>query len=697
MVLNAAHTVSALVRNSSINTLTNVPVTLNIVGANPSVNTVTISSIAPGTTTLVAFPALNPQIPGAQTASVTVPGDDFNGNNAATFQQSVTCDTWGRNPAVTSFTGTQVGFGAPGGIISTRYDSPVNTNLAGIRVAISNHNVNIGKSVYGVLMNSAGNIIGTTSPITLTNSTQSTIQYFPFSSPIGLSAFTTYYYGLAQTYGTVTTQYFPVATYLPTYQPLGLYYASGLTGGAPGIIAQNFGFFGIEAVFQHTVTISAPSQTINCGSTATLNALSNTNYSWSTGATTSSIVVTPTITTIYTVAATNTMTCRAAANVTLLVNPIAINIVTDPTVACAGSVINFTASGVATNYTWAVTGNTVYTDTFSDVPSANTNYTVWGQDLSTGCGAKVVYSLTVHPLPIVNVSASNPAVCVGKSVTVTASGNPLTYSWSSGPTTASAVLSPMTNQIFTVTGTSAVGCVKSKTVDVTVNTFTPGITPPSSLCVGQPAVLSATAASGIKWDNFQTFSSITVTPGITTSYTVTGTGTNGCTGTNVTTVTVNPNPTVTAIATRTSICRKESTVLTATGAVTYSWSTGSLTNTTVVTPTVAVPFNYTVTGTTAEGCSKTFVVPLKVNACTGLEEYNASIFSVYPNPVSDYLSVRTIETGILELYDPTGKQVLKQEVDPEAPAVSVAHLAAGIYSAVFRTTQGSATVKVIKE
>lgn len=51
---------------------------------------------------------------------------------------------------------------------------------------------------------------------------------------------------------------------------------------------------------------------------------------------------------------------------------------------------------------------------------------------------------------------------------------------------------------------------------------------PTLICTGQSATLSVSGASSYSWNTGSSASSITVSPLITSSYTVTGTGSNGC-------------------------------------------------------------------------------------------------------------------------------------------------------------------------
>ena len=90
---------------------------------------------------------------------------------------------------------------------------------------------------------------------------------------------------------------------------------------------------------------------------------------------------------------------------------------------------------------------------------------------------------------------------------------------------------------------------------------------------------------------------------------MTGTDANGCINTDQVLVTVNPIPTVGAGADQT-ICVDASVTLSGSGAATYTWDNG-VTNAISFAPTATT--TYTVTGTSAAGCTSTDQVVVTVN------------------------------------------------------------------------------------
>jgi len=701
---NTGHNIKALIRNSSSTTQNNINVSLNVTGANIFANTQTITSMAPGTTSTVTFPLFNPQTLGANTVSVSVPPDQNNVNNSATYAQSVTCNEWAQNPASGSYTSNSVGFGTGSGILATPFLNPVASNLAGIRGAISNNAASTGKNVYGVLLSSTGATLATTNTITI--STLSTFVTFTFATPQSLAANTTYYLGVAQTAN--ATAYYPAGTQSTTYLPPNLYYSTGLAGGALTAITQNYGYFGLEGVFINNAGINATtSSTAICtGATATLSATGVSSYTWSIpGPTSQSITVTPATNTVYTVVGTNSIGCTVSTLVAIQVSPLPVTAISTTNTVCAGNPVTFTAGG-AISYTWN-TGSTPSSTIFTDSPLVTTTYVVTGSN-NAGCTNTANVIVSVNSFSSMNAPTST-IICLGGSVTLNASGA-LSYTWNTGTSTvntSSISETPLATGIFTVSGSNNLGCIHTRTVDITVNSFTPGITSPTAICMGQQITITSTGGSGTTYtwsNNFNGFAFITVSPTITTSYTVTSIGaSNNCTGFNSTTITVNMNPTVIASPQRSVMCKGETNTLTATGASTYSWSTTSTNTSVVISPTANITYNYSVTGTNAAGCTSTAQVSVKVNGCTGLAEFTESIGQVliFPNPGSGIinLSFENIENiRSIEIRNTLGELVLLQEVTTEEFWLDLQRETNGIYFLKINTSSISSPVfKIIKQ
>jgi len=135
----------------------------------------------------------------------------------------------------------------------------------------------------------------------------------------------------------------------------------------------------------------------------------------------------------------------------------------------------------------------------------------------------------------------------------------------------------------------------------------------TSICKGASLTLTASGGNTYGWSNSSALASQTVSPTVTTTYTLTGTDGNSCTNTSSVVVTVNALPTITASATPTTICWGTTATISATGGTSYTWdnSIGIATSATVG-PTSTT--TYKVTGTNANSCVYTGSVTVNVMA-----------------------------------------------------------------------------------
>ncbi|NSW45858.1 MAG: gliding motility-associated C-terminal domain-containing protein [Bacteroidales bacterium] len=279
---------------------------------------------------------------------------------------------------------------------------------------------------------------------------------------------------------------------------------------------------------------------------------------------------------------------------------------------CQGQNTTLTASGSngsgsCTSYSWN-SGQT--TASINVSPTNTTTYTVVGY-VGTCPSHPTSVTVTVNPIPIVSISGDNN-ICVGESTTLTASGGN-SYIWSNGGNTNSIVVSPVNTTIYNVTATNTYSCTSTANYQVTVNPLpTASISGNNTSCAGISVTLTASGGDQYIWNNGNSNASITVNPSTTTSYQVTVTNTTtGCTATASHTINVNPNPTV-YIAGDTIICEGTSTTLTASGADTYSWSTGSNTNSITISPPLGTTQYYVTATNTTTGCSTVRAITVQV-------------------------------------------------------------------------------------
>ncbi|MBN8692376.1 MAG: HYR domain-containing protein [Bacteroidetes bacterium] len=146
-------------------------------------------------------------------------------------------------------------------------------------------------------------------------------------------------------------------------------------------------------------------------------------------------------------------------------------------------------------------------------------------------------------------------------------------------------------------------------------------------------------------------------------------------------VTINVTPTVTAVSSTSLICSGQTATLTANGASTYTWNTGSNNSSIVISPSVTT--SYTVSGDSS-GCVNSTVITQSVSACTGFETLVANNYnvSVYPNPNNGEFVVNlgTYNSNMtLEVYNVLGEKVVSEKITSETTQVKLNNKANGTY------------------
>ncbi len=377
----------------------------------------------------------------------------------------------------------------------------------------------------------------------------------------------------------------------------------------------------VACVINPTPVLSfAPAAPSLCAGGAPVNVVASgaNTYVWSPGTGLSSSTINnpdanPASTQTYTVTGTSTDGCIGTETVTVTVNPLpTVAATSNPDPVCGGEMVTLTATGADT-YIWApmfTSGNPV-----TDTPGSTTTYTVTGTD-ANGCTNTAMVTATVAPSPTVTATADFTTICSGAPVQLTGSGA-TTYVWNPGAISGSPItVNPTSNTTYTVIGTDATGCTATDMVSITV-IAAPSVSAtaaPDPICAGDMVFLDAFGAVTYTWmPGSLSGSSVTDTPGSTTTYTVTGTDGSGCTATATVSVNVNPAPTVVVTPNAVSICDGDNTSLSASGASSYFWFPGFLSGSPVtVAPTSTT--TYTVTGTDVNGCTGQAMATVTVNS-----------------------------------------------------------------------------------
>jgi gliding motility-associated-like protein len=360
------------------------------------------------------------------------------------------------------------------------------------------------------------------------------------------------------------------------------------------------------------------------------------------------------------VTVTNSFGCNTTGNltpVTVTASP-SLTSPLNPNSICSGSTFNYTPTSTISGatYSWVrtlpsgVTGsgsNTstgttgVISQTLTNNTSGNLQVTYAMTVTANGCSRTQNVVVTVRALPTVSITqGATLAICTGSTGTLTAAGLPSggTYLWSTGAATASINVTTAGARSVTYSDgtcsstavTSTVSISAPPTISSFTRTETSGTANDGSICPGASAVISATVSAPngtYLWSTGATTSTITVTPPITTTYSLTYTL--GCTATNSTQITVLGLPTPSYSSAVTNFCSPPitttftNTSTNAAGGVVWSFSSGNGTPISSTSSTPSVTYNQSgswsvsLTATSAAGCSKTTVFPNAINIGSG--------------------------------------------------------------------------------
>jgi hypothetical protein len=351
---------------------------------------------------------------------------------------------------------------------------------------------------------------------------------------------------------------------------------------------------------------------------------------------------------------------------------------------CPGGFATLTAAG-AGSYVWSTgqTGASIVVN-----PSVTTTYVVTGS--LNGCSASASVTVFVSGSISVSATASPASICPGGFSTLTATGAG-SYIWSTGQSSSSIVVNPGVTTTYTVTGfLNGCSATASVTVFVTGSISVTASASPATICAGSSTTLIASGADSYTWSTGQAGASIVVSPSTTTTYSVTGFR-NGCSGTASVTVFVNARPPVTCTANPSLITLGLTSTLTASGAVSYQWSTGATGASILVIPLLTT--TYSVVGTAANGCSNTASATVTVSLLGGLPLQQAentsdgaqnieeaTTVSTYPNPTAGSFFLKDApENSVVELYDFKGVRQLITTVKEANQEIELTEFKAGIY------------------
>ena len=218
------------------------------------------------------------------------------------------------------------------------------------------------------------------------------------------------------------------------------------------------------------VVASSAFNSICLGDSVLISASGALNYQWGNGVQISNQYVSPTTigNNSYIVTGSDVNSCSNSDTVNILVNSLPIaQVSASDTNICINDTITLLSSA-ASNYQWN-NGSTSQSQTLILGNAGTTIFTVTIFD-NNSCSATDSVIVNVNNNPTISVSANNNNICIGESVTLSATGA-INYLWNNGVTSSTQVITPSTSAILTysVVGTDINSCSANAQVNITVN------------------------------------------------------------------------------------------------------------------------------------------------------------------------------------------------------------------------------------
>lgn len=221
---------------------------------------------------------------------------------------------------------------------------------------------------------------------------------------------------------------------------------------------------------------------------------------------------------------------------------------------CLGESVLLSADAGYDTYNWNPSSISGASSTYT--PNAITDDTFEVEVIGEGgCSTTESIEIEIFELPLVEVSLSDSSICLGESITVSATSGFISYTWTNSTlSNDQTTLTPaLTDTEYSVSITDANGCEGSDDVTLTINEITPiellvNGSETTTICLGETISLDATDGfSSYDWvpavvigDNGDYVPQNTSE----TSYTVTSTDSEGCQSVDTINITINnlPNP-----------------------------------------------------------------------------------------------------------------------------------------------------------
>lgn len=355
---------------------------------------------------------------------------------------------------------------------------------------------------------------------------------------------------------------------------------------------------------------------------------------------------------------------------------------------CQGATVSFQVEDHYADYTWSVGGNQHILDL---EPENLDGYQIYVDVIdTTGCpGYSDTLSVEVLAQPNPEITSESSTLCEGDTVELTTIESYSSYLWSTGAETAwlnTENMSDGTYEVFvTVTGDN--GCEGTseifnleifenpKPIIEAENGF--------QFCPDSSIELSTQDFESYSWSTGSSMQSIAVSN--EGEYWVEVTNDYGCSGFSDTIWVEHFSVTPPAISAYPSneVCVNHEVELSVNdNFVTYEWSNGEETASITVAHEEPDTIVYSVTVIDENGCETSDEMPVVFDICTYVNRHvSTSKVQLFPNPVSDKLTIQTTENGVkqVRVYNLVGALLHTYEMNDNELTIPTTSMAAGVY------------------
>lgn len=276
------------------------------------------------------------------------------------------------------------------------------------------------------------------------------------------------------------------------------------------------------------------------GEGITLYATGSWNYLWDNGETSSSISVTPTETTVFSVSSIDDHGCVTRKSTTVQVQPdFNFELLVSKDTICMGDSTTLWFYGSADQHMWS-TGST---DTYiTEHPTSTSAYSIWAYNDATGCAKTIYTTIVVIPHPQLLLQSTQLICPYDSAIVSVSSQHPFSYQWHSAPDgsilsapdSSTILVSPPQSSYYILTASNQFCEIQDSIFIETAEL--PSITVDAihdETCEGRNGSIGITAASGyppvtLSWSNGYTSSESQIYNLSAGTYSVTVTDHLGC-------------------------------------------------------------------------------------------------------------------------------------------------------------------------